>query len=683
MLSEKAIARLGAVFAVILWILLVATDLSLQFSRTNNISIGISSEVPVILLNAYIFCVYLFYRYRINRVEGLNFVDLLWKVFVTGLLTTVISLTLELFSFLLGNTSLQQNLLLIDFFYLINLGVVIILLVSTFIVWKRLILYQKSKFLLRFWNIFEYALLISLIYNILPFKFLEDFYIPYLVMLVLMGLFLSANMKWVAYLNFKQKWKSILLIALTILYMGYFYRVLNLFLKNDELISNFMSNVFLLAVMVFILIYAVFSLLVILFNLPTSSVFEQKLEEVLNFQRLSQTIQTEQNEEQVFDVLLQSSVSTVLADAAWVEVKSNNGQSDYYMHKLKETDVAKVKDYIVKNKIKGVFESDSDRSLRVDKHLSKLKGFHYRSIMGFQIIVQNEVIGTLALLKEVSDGFNKEAANIIKTFVSQAGVSIENFRLLEQAIENERYKEELKIAKTVQSSLLPEKLNGNEWYDICGFSHAADEVGGDYYDTYQIDEDRMALIIADVSGKGTSAAFHMSQMKGVFNSLCQLDISPKEFMTRANAALSVCLDRNSFITASYFIIDTKKKELVFSRAGHCPTLHYCAKDNTSTFFEDKGLGLGILRNAHYENYVNENSIQYLQNDIIVLYTDGITEAQNKVQDEFGYERLKEVINSNKDKGAEEMSSLVLDSLYEFSGTQAIDDDYTMVIIKFK
>src|SRR5690606_37286955 len=135
------------------------------------------------------------------------------------------------------------------------------------------------------------------------------------------------------------------------------------------------------------------------------------------------------------------------------------------------------------------------------------------------------------------DGFNKEMINIISTFVGQACISVENHRLLNEAIKNERYKEELEIAQRVQRSLLPSSLHHNSSFEISGFSEAADEVGGDFYDTFQFNENLFALIIGGVSGKGTSAAFNMSQMKGIFHSLVQLNLSPAEFIIKSNSAL--------------------------------------------------------------------------------------------------------------------------------------------------
>ncbi len=683
-MSQKVIIRLSAGFAFIFWLLYLFTDLFLLFSKSTDINSGIHEAIPNLMLNLFIAALYLYYRHKVSRVDSVNFTDLLWNIFVTGLLTTLSSLVLRMFILALGTSKLASNIFLVDTFYIINIALVAIFLIAVFAVWKRLILYQKSKFLLKIWTTFEYTLILSVIFNVLPIDIPETYSLYYVVLLVLMGLFLSVNMRWVAYLNFKQKWKSILLILLTLLYLGYFANTLFGAIDPEVPITNTIwGNVFLVALITFTFIYALFSLLVILFNLPTSSVFEQKLEEVINFQRLSQSIQADQNEEKVYQILLDSAVSAVMADAAWVELSQENGATEYFKHQISDQEVDKIKDYIHKNKITGIFDNNPDKVLKIEKHLAKLKGQGFKSILGFDINVQGKKIGTLALLKEVSDGFDKDTTNIIKTFVSQAEVSVENYRLLNQAIVNERYKEELKIAQKVQSSLLPDKLDTNDDFDIAAFSIAADEVGGDYYDSFRIDENKVALIIGDVSGKGTSAAFHMSQMKGVFQSLAQMNLSSKEFLAKANTAISNCLEKTSFITAAFFIIDQVSKTIEFSRAGHCPTLYYDHKTGDATYFTNQGLGLGILRNDDFHNYIQINKQPYISGDVMVLYTDGITEAQNRKGDEYGYDRLKETILLHAKESPETIQKKLIEDLYSFTGTEFIDDDYTTLVVKFK
>ncbi len=444
-----------------------------------------------------------------------------------------------------------------------------------------------------------------------------------------------------------------------------------------------LDSVFITALFIFTSIYAAFSLLVILFNLPTSSVFEQKLEEVVNFQRLSQSIQTEQSANQVYEILLESSVRSGKADAAWIEAKVD-GKEMVFRHNIGKEVILNIKSFIKSQRDNNLFDFDNiDKGIRPGRHLKKLKGNLYNSIVAFPIIISGEHVGMIVLLKELKESFNKELVDITKTFVNQAGISIEGFKLMSEAIENERYKEELHIAKNVQSKLLPTVLDANEDFEIAAFSEAADEVGGDYYDSFKVNDNKIALIIGDVSGKGTSAAFHMSQMKGIFHGLAQLDLPPEEFLIKANKAINTSLDKTSFVTISYFILDRTEKKVKFARAGHCPTLFYDSEKKRASYFTNKGLGLGIVRDDSYAKYVQQRDFSYKSGDILILYTDGITEASNFKAEEFGYDRLSDIIDKNAALDVVEIQKKIISDLYEFCGQSELDDDYTTVIVKFK
>jgi phosphoserine phosphatase RsbU/P len=687
LMRAKAIIRLLFTVGIITWLALVFTDISIVLSSKNNIRSDIPLWLPNVILNLYILALYYYYKFKIERDDVLNFVDLLWRVFATGLVATVASLALKLIEFLLGSTTLTNNVVFIDLIYLINLGLMIGFLMMAFSAWKRLILYQKSKWLLRLWNVFEWGLLITLLYNSFDIPYVEGVYVTLLTVFVIIGLVLSGNMKWVAYLNFRQKWTSLLLLLLTIFYLMYgFYTVsssVEVLLGHTQNITNYRVHIFILSLMTFVSIYSIFSFLVILFNLPTTSVFEQKLEEVVNFQRISQSIQTEQSEESVYNILLETSVSTVFADAAWLEVKIHEQDPKIFTYKITDKEAHDIINHLNAQNVKGVLDQGSDKTKNLSRHLASLKGSRFRSILAFPIYVKGENIGTLALLKELAEGFNKEMTKIVSTFSNQAGISIENFRLMEEALQNERYKEELKIAKTVQKSLLPDVLEKHSDFEIAAFSESADEVGGDYYDTLRTNEDMVSLIVADVSGKGTTAAFHMSQMKGIFHSLAQSCIEPDEFMKKANQALVYCLERGSFISASFFVVDTKNKKVRYSRAGHCPVLYYHASSNTAEYLKDKGIALGMVRNKSYGNFIQANEFNYHSGDIMVLYTDGITEAKDKKGEEFGYNRLTDVLMAVKDATPRQIQEQLINRLYEFSGSSNINDDYTTMIVKFK
>ena len=685
-MKTKAITRLTFLAAIIAWIVLIFSDVAILLSDLNKLQPDIPKWLPQIMLDIYVIGLYYYYKFKIDRDETLNFTDLLWKVFASGLITTVFSLSIRFLMFLLGSTKLTSNVLFSDIIYQINFALLLNFLVATYTSWKRLIQYQKSKWLLRAWALFETILLFLLLYETLGGVFNSNVIIVAILTIGLLVVVLSANMKWVAYLNFKQKLTSLLLLALTLFYLGYFFYTLSnlseLIGARSEAFLNFREFIFNASLLGFVMVYSIFSFLVILFNLPTSSVFEQKLEEVVNFQRISQSTQTEQNEESVYKILLESSVNSVFADAAWLEIKDSNSDERIFTSHMTEAEARNIRDHITKNNIKGVLDQGPDKTKNLSRHLSSLKGARFRSLVAFPIVVKDQNIGTLALLKELPEGFNKEMTRIVSTFTNQAGISIENFRLMEEAFQHERYKEELKIAKKVQKSLLPEKLEKDNDFEMVAFSQSADEVGGDYYDTIRINDHLVALIVADVSGKGTTAAFHMSQMKGIFHSLAQQNLDPKEFMIRANQALTFCLERGSFISATYFVLNTQAKTIRYARAGHCPVLYYHASTNSSEYIKDKGTALGMVRSKEYCNFIESYEFPYNHGDIMVLYTDGITEAKNNKGEEFGNDRLQKTLDEVTAKSPREIQEHLIEQLYEYSGSDQINDDYTTMIVRF-
>ena len=673
-MSKKLTAQIALGLSVLAWLSLSVIDISNQFSVANNIDSGFNDKLPNLLFLGYVISLFSFYKARVEVADRLNLIELLWKIFVTGMLTTVVSLGIRSLDLVLGGTQLIKNVLVVDLLFLINLGLLAAFLIATLVVWKRLILYQKNKRLLLIWTVFEYALFGSILLDFTSIPGKEYFQI----IVVAIGLIVSVNMKWVAFLSFKQKWKSILLLLLTLLYLVYFYMNLSSYRNSYEFLSLLSNSMFIRAAFVFTSSYAIFSLLVIVFNLPTTSAFEQKLKEVVNFQRISQSIQTEKNEEQVFEILLESAVRTVEASAAWIELKTSD---KLFLDQISYDKVHKIKSHFIKSGIDFRQKVDSNKNKRIGVY-GKVKVGEFRSVAHFPIWISEVQEGTLYLLKDVRDGFTKELVEIIETFTNQAGISIANFRMLQEAITTERYQEELKIAKQVQAKLLPSELESNQDFDISTFTIAADEVGGDYYDSFKIDEEKTALIIGDVSGKGTSAAFHMAQMKGVFLALAQMNLAPSEFLAKSNLAISSGLDKTSFVTISYFVINSSSKSIEFARAGHVPSLYYNAKDKKAAYFKNKGLGLGIIRGNKFKEYIQQSSITYQSEDILVLYTDGITEAQNKDQEEFGYDRLLEIIEKNSAEDATVIQEKVIEELYNFCDNTLLEDDYSLVVVKF-
>ena len=689
---RKNVVRLAFSLGIATWLSLLASDLIALFGLRNDVYSGLLDEVHTLLMGLFFVAVFFYYRAITSRAERFNFIDLLWRVFATGLLATIVSLTIRLFYSLLGPGPLSDNIFLFSFFFHIRFGLFATFAISTLMVWKQLVLYQRSTRLVALWTVFEYALLISILVMFLPLLTFGPLYGTVLVALLLLALVLSINLKWVAYLDFRQKWKSITIMLAIAVFIIYYS--LELFDSLDsqlpDNISSLLFNPFLLATVSFSFIYSLFSLLVLLFNLPTSSVFEQKLEEVINFQRLSQSAQAGYNVEQIYEILLESSTKVVLADAGWIEV-THHGQPLLLTKNIETDKVDLLKAQLQRRSeqpeiidpLPGPPRLRRRKPLLRNKKHRMLQLTDYRSVLWIPLVVRNTTVGAMVVLKAVVDGFNKETVGIVSTFASQACISVENFQLLGETLVNERYQEELNIASRVQRSLLPKKPVSNASFDVASFSEAADQVGGDYYDLYQINEHKFIIIIGDVSGKGTSAAFNMSQMKGVFHSLAQLDLSPDQFLVYANSALGRCLEKTSFITVSFFVVNTQHRTIEFARAGHTPTLFYRAQEQRADYLELRGLGLGIIRNENFNKYIEVDKMTYESGDTIVLYTDGIIEATNSQKDEFGFDRLRCTVEKHAQESPNLIQKALIQALYDFCDGHSLNDDYTALIIKFK
>ncbi|MEP5611336.1 MAG: serine/threonine protein phosphatase, partial [Cyclobacteriaceae bacterium] len=282
-MTDSLKIRLSFLGALICWLLYAASNIYLLFIESYEMKVQLSEIIPQLFFTGFVVSTFAYYRFVISKADTLNFTDLLWKVFITGLITTLISLGIHFFFVVFANSSIVESPLTVNFFYNILLGLVVVYMVSTLVVWKRLILYQKSKNLLQLWGLFEIVLFAGLIYDFFGFELFEANFNFGLIVISSFSLILAFNLKWIAYLNFKQKWKGILFILLSGIYLYHFFLNLDDFRATEVLVNDLLDSVFIIGLFGFLFFYATTSILVTLFNLPTSSVFERKLKEALDF----------------------------------------------------------------------------------------------------------------------------------------------------------------------------------------------------------------------------------------------------------------------------------------------------------------------------------------------------------------------------------------------------------------
>jgi len=254
--------------------------------------------------------------------------------------------------------------------------------------------------------------------------------------------------------------------------------------------------------------------------------------------------------------------------------------------------------------------------------------------------------------------------------------------LMEQA-EKQRLEEELRIARQIQMSLLPQGAVTLPGLRVSALCLPAAEVAGDYYDLLPLSPTRMGVLVADVSGKGTSAALYMAELKGLVLSLSRIYDSPARLLSEANRILAATLDSRSFITMTYAVVDTATQTMRYARAGHNPMIHLEAGCGRTRVLTPAGLGLGIDEGARFDQILEEAEAPLRSGDLFLFFTDGLSEAMNGRAELFGERRLRDVIESAGNEGEEAsvLKDRILAAIRTFVGDAAQNDDMTMVILK--
>jgi sigma-B regulation protein RsbU (phosphoserine phosphatase) len=254
--------------------------------------------------------------------------------------------------------------------------------------------------------------------------------------------------------------------------------------------------------------------------------------------------------------------------------------------------------------------------------------------------------------------------------------------LLREQAEKERLEEELRIARQIQMSLLPPQDGASlPGLRVAALCRPAAEVGGDYYDLLPLSDTRLGVLVADVSGKGTSAALYMAELKGLVLSLSRIYDSPARLLAEANRILSANMDARSFITMTYAVVDTTRRTMRYARAGHNPLLHFEAGTGRTHVLAPAGLGLGIDRGERFEKVLQEAEVPLVSGDMFLFFTDGLSEAMNGSAELFGEGRLGRILEESRDLPGEELKEKILAEVRGFVGDAAQQDDMTLVLLK--
>ncbi len=332
----------------------------------------------------------------------------------------------------------------------------------------------------------------------------------------------------------------------------------------------------------------------------------------------------------------------------------------------------------VAEKGEPLFITDARNNSKIIQSAKEL--MEIRTVIVIPLKVREEVIGVLSFLNKSTGGeFKEEDYHLARVLGEQSAITINNFKLYNSLLEQQKAERDIQIAGQIQKQLLPKQVPAFKGIELFGFSKPAKGVGGDYYDFLNFGYKVLGVIMADVAGKGVPAALVMVMIRTIIHTIARGNLSPDKVVTYVNKLLAGDITQERYATMFYLLIDEKSKKMYYTNAGHGPAIWFKSKEKKFDFLDTAGIPVGIDREQIYEAGIS----QLEKGDIVMLYTDGITEAMNMERDQFGINRVKNVIERYNDKSVDEIGAKLLESIERFVGDAPQHDDETFILIKMK
>ena len=408
------------------------------------------------------------------------------------------------------------------------------------------------------------------------------------------------------------------------------------------------------------------------------------IEELSVLNEISTAISSTQPLEQIIDLIVRKCVKHLKVEQGAVMLLDEQDQDKPFRTMIRKQDSvsnylpyrldAQLTGWMLKNKTPLLIND-----LKQDPRFSFMVNdqFPIHSLLSVPMNVKGKMIGLLTVFnKKTNVGFSNNDQRLLGIISGQSAQIIENARLYREEQALIHLQEEMRLAYEIQVDLLPKFQPKFLGYQIAGKSIPAKDVGGDYFDFIQIHADRLAFCIADISGKGIPAAILMANLQASLRGQAKLDKSCKDCVSFTNDILYHNTAPNKFATLFYGILNNVTHEITYCNAGHNEPFLF-SKDNNVTKLSVGGLVAGIMPSYAF----NETSIPILPGELLILFSDGVTEAMNINEEEFNEDRLREVILNNRNESPENLIDIIFKEVKKFCGNTPQMDDITIVIIK--
>ncbi|MGL4307768.1 PP2C family protein-serine/threonine phosphatase [Cetobacterium sp. SF1] len=403
----------------------------------------------------------------------------------------------------------------------------------------------------------------------------------------------------------------------------------------------------------------------------TNQALERRVASLSNINALSRTVLSIMELEKIINIILDAyfvltgakRISLYLWEEGHLLNKRTKGDIDFKGELYYSLDILKK---FTKQDYKRVYE-ELGKGFKLDPG---------ETVIVSPLVVKGKELGVIYIIEDKAKLINSDEETI-SALAIQVAIAINNAQIYSDLLIKERISKELEVAARIQKRILPKNIDQIRGIEVTNYFQPAKEIGGDYYDYSLLEDGTFTITIADVSGKGVPAAFLMALGRAVLKTLELRGQDPADNLNNLNNIMYPDITEDMFITMLHTKYDFDNKKLTYSNAGHNPLIVYKAEKDEIELHSVKGVAIGFLKGYKYR----QGELYLEKGDIVVYYTDGITETENLDKELFGLERLKEVVYENKNKNVEEIKIAILERIDSFKGENEQVDDLTFVIIK--
>ncbi len=411
---------------------------------------------------------------------------------------------------------------------------------------------------------------------------------------------------------------------------------------------------------------------------------KKSIDDLLTINQLARIISSTMSMNKILDKVVTVSVEAVEAEQGTISLLDEQEEPGHFktlIRKVEQTHFTEkyrlsdeLSGWMIKNRSPLMINDLRKSTIFKSKH-SMLKEIH--SILSVPLLCKGKLIGALNVFnKKKGNKFSTSDQRILSILATQSAQVIENARLYEEEKQLKHFEQELETARAIQLRLLPKENPKISGFDVAGMSFPAEEVGGDYFDFIELENNRWGIALGDVSGKSISAALLMSNLQATLRNQSMSHRALVDCIINTNHFLFRNTEDTKFVTLFCGILEPESKLFSYVNAGHNFPFYLDKEDQFYTL-ETGGLVLGMLSNCMFE----EGNVQMQPGEMIVIYSDGITEAENEFEILLGEQKLKQIILKYKNFTANQIINKIHEEVKKFAGTKKQDDDITLVVIK--